>query len=80
MTTEQALKLEKIRERVHPSDGELLWLARQCSQNAQLVSLAQLTRVDAEDMITTLETYERWLLDFSADTAQELMTKLIERK
>lgn len=80
MTTGQALRLEELCDRLNPSEGELLWLARQCSQDASLISLGHLSRADAEDLISTLESYERWLMDFSADTAQELMEKLIQKE
>jgi hypothetical protein len=73
MTSSQAHRLEQIVKRLGASDGELLWLARHCAVDDSLVSLGALSRVDAEDMIETLETYERWLLDHGQQTAEEMM-------
>lgn len=73
MTTQQAHQLEKIVARIGASDGELLWLARICAADETLVSLGHLSRVDARDMIWTLEQFERYLLDHGFATAEEMM-------
>lgn len=72
MTSTQAYEIEHIADRIKSSDGELLWLARLCSQNAALVHLGQLTRVDAEDMLRVLrdfEAYDKQRLDRSIKAA-----------
>ncbi len=73
MTTSQAHRLEQISSRLHPSDKELLWLARHCAVDERIATLANLSRVDAEDLILTLEQYEKWLLDHGQETAEEMM-------
>lgn len=61
MTSNQAHQIEQLSERLKPSEGELIWLARICAADETLVHLGQLTRVDAGDMIFTLTEYERFL-------------------
>jgi hypothetical protein len=60
MTSTQALQLERLAERLNISDGELLWLARVCSADETLCRFDKVTRVDAREMIGTLEDYERY--------------------
>jgi hypothetical protein len=60
MTTEQAHQLEHLATRTNSTDADLLWLARLCSADEQLVHLGQVTRVDAVDIIATLEDYARY--------------------
>jgi hypothetical protein len=57
MTTAQAHELEHLARRTHSTDADLLWLARLCSCDEQLVHLGQVTRVDADDMLATLRDY-----------------------
>ena len=60
MTTSQSHELEQLAKRTHSTDADLLWLARLCSADEQLVHLGQVTRVDAIDMIATLKDYARY--------------------
>ena len=60
MTSQQAHTLEQLATRTNSTDADLLWLARLCSADEQLVHLGQVTRVDAIDMIATLQDYERY--------------------
>jgi hypothetical protein len=66
MTADQANTLEQLAERTHSTDADLLWLARLCSADEQLVHLGQVTRVDAVDMLATLRDYERYLSQVEA--------------
>ena len=60
-TATQAHELEQLQQRLAIDDGSLLWLARQCAQDAALVHLGALRRVDAGDVLFTLREYERFL-------------------
>lgn len=59
MTSQQSYEIEQLAARLGSSDADLLWLARICSASETLNHMGQLARVDAEDVIHTLRTYER---------------------
>ncbi len=75
MTSEQALEIEKLAERTHSTDADLLWLARVCSADETLVHLGAVARVDAGDMIATLRDYERYMNQVEAHGYREALAQ-----
>ncbi len=59
MEPAQAYELEKAQDRLKMSDGELMSLAREIAQNARLKSLAELGRVECEELIYVMDVFER---------------------
>jgi hypothetical protein len=66
VTTAQTHELEQLARRTHSTDADLLWLARLCSADEQLVHLGEVTRIDAGDMIATLRDFERYQIQVEA--------------
>jgi hypothetical protein len=73
VTSNQAHELEKLAERTHSTDADLLTLARVCSQDAGLEHLGNLTRESAGEMIATLRDYERYMVQVEAAQYREAM-------
>lgn len=73
MTTEQAFELEQLARRTASTDADLLWLARLCSCDEQLVHLGQVTRIDAGEMIATLQDFERYEAQAEAGRYREAL-------
>lgn len=59
MQPEQAFDLEQLQQRLRMGDGEMWDLARRISQNEGLVSFAELSLAEADEMIGLLELYRR---------------------
>ncbi len=59
MEPSQAYELEKAQDRLKMSDGELMQLAREIAQNARLQSLAELGRVECDELIYVMDVFER---------------------
>jgi len=55
----QAFKLEQIQQRLEMSDGTMWDLARRISHNEGLVSFADLSMGECDELIGFLELYER---------------------
>ncbi len=55
----QAYELEKAQRRLAMSDGELMALAREIAHNASLRSLAELGRVECDELIYVMDVFER---------------------
>ncbi len=59
MEPHQTYELEKAQVRLKMSDGELMALAREIAQNASLRSLAELGRVECDELIFVMDVFER---------------------
>lgn len=72
MDREQAEVVRVLAKQHRSSSAEVLWLARVCSANEQLMSLEQLTKEEAADLIYNLQAFGRWKQDFPLGDACEL--------